>query len=82
VPKPLRQMRRDGVSRGATPRAVGFYPNLSRLATGVRARGRETRRPCSALSAHRHPWSSGPSCLRPLSIVPPRLARLGVKADW
>jgi hypothetical protein len=27
-------------------------------------------------------WSSGPSFLRPLSIVPPRLARLGVKLDW
>jgi hypothetical protein len=26
-------------------------------------------------------WSSG-SFLRPLSIVPPRLARLGVKLDW
>ena len=27
-------------------------------------------------------WSSGSSLLRPLSIVPPRLARLGVKLDW
>ena len=27
-------------------------------------------------------WSSGPSFLRPLSIVPPRLARLGVKLEW
>jgi hypothetical protein len=27
-------------------------------------------------------WSSGSSFLRPLSIVPPRLARLGVKLDW
>ena len=26
-------------------------------------------------------WSSG-SFLRPLSIVPPRLARLGVKLEW
>jgi len=27
-------------------------------------------------------WSSGPSFLRPLSIVPPRLVRLGAKIDW
>jgi hypothetical protein len=27
-------------------------------------------------------WSSGPSFLRPLSIVPPRLARIGVKLEW
>jgi hypothetical protein len=27
-------------------------------------------------------WSSGLSFLRPLSIVPPRLAQLGVKLEW
>jgi TonB dependent receptor-like, beta-barrel len=27
-------------------------------------------------------WSSGPSFLRPLSIVSPRIARVGVKFDW
>jgi hypothetical protein len=27
-------------------------------------------------------WSSGAAFLRPLSIVPPRLARLGLKVDW
>ena len=27
-------------------------------------------------------WSSGPSFLRPLSIVPPRLARIGLKLEW
>ena len=27
-------------------------------------------------------WSSGSSFLRPLSIVPPRLARFGMKLDW
>jgi len=27
-------------------------------------------------------WSSGSSFLRPLSIVPPRLARIGVKLEW
>jgi hypothetical protein len=27
-------------------------------------------------------WSSGSSFLRPLSIVPPRLARLGAKLEW
>ena len=27
-------------------------------------------------------WSSGPSFLRPLSIVPPRLARIGMKLEW
>ena len=27
-------------------------------------------------------WSSGSSFLRPLSIVPPRLARLGLKLEW
>ena len=27
-------------------------------------------------------WSSGPSFLRPLSIVPPRLARVGMKLEW
>ena len=27
-------------------------------------------------------WSTGSSFLRPLSIVPPRLARLGVKLEW
>jgi hypothetical protein len=27
-------------------------------------------------------WSSGQSFLRPLSIVPPRLARLGAKLEW
>jgi hypothetical protein len=27
-------------------------------------------------------WSSGPSFLRPLSIVPPRVARIGVKLEW
>ena len=27
-------------------------------------------------------WSSGSSFLRPLSIVPPRLARTGVKLEW
>jgi hypothetical protein len=26
-------------------------------------------------------WSSG-TFLRPLSIVPPRIARLGIKLDW
>ena len=27
-------------------------------------------------------WSSGTSFLRPVSIVPPRLARIGVKLEW
>jgi len=27
-------------------------------------------------------WSSGQSFLRPLSIVPPRIARIGAKIDW
>jgi hypothetical protein len=27
-------------------------------------------------------WSSGPSFLRPLSVVPPRLARLGLTLEW
>jgi hypothetical protein len=27
-------------------------------------------------------WASGPSFLRPLSIVPPRNARIGAKLDW
>jgi hypothetical protein len=27
-------------------------------------------------------WSSGDSFLRPLSIVPPRIARIGVRLDW
>jgi outer membrane receptor protein involved in Fe transport len=27
-------------------------------------------------------WSSGPSFLQPLAIVPPRIARLGAKIDW
>jgi hypothetical protein len=27
-------------------------------------------------------WSSGPTFLRPLSIVPPRLARVGAKLEW
>ena len=27
-------------------------------------------------------WSSGQSFLRPLSIVPPRMARIGAKIDW
>lgn len=27
-------------------------------------------------------WSSGPSFLRPVSIVPPRIARIGAKLDW
>jgi hypothetical protein len=27
-------------------------------------------------------WSSGPSFLRPLSIVPPRLARIGARLEW
>jgi hypothetical protein len=27
-------------------------------------------------------WASGPSFLRPLSIVPPRIARLGMRMDW
>lgn len=27
-------------------------------------------------------WSSGSSFLRPLSIVPPRMARIGTKIDW
>lgn len=27
-------------------------------------------------------WSSGPSFLRPVSILPPRIARVGAKLDW
>ena len=27
-------------------------------------------------------WASGPSFLRPLSIVPPRIARIGMRVDW
>jgi hypothetical protein len=27
-------------------------------------------------------WSSGQSFLRPLSIVPARMARIGAKIDW
>ncbi|HVG69475.1 MAG TPA: carboxypeptidase regulatory-like domain-containing protein [Vicinamibacterales bacterium] len=27
-------------------------------------------------------WASGPSFLRPLSIVPPRIARVGIRMDW
>ena len=27
-------------------------------------------------------WSSGKSFLRPLTIVPPRIARLGLTFDW
>jgi len=27
-------------------------------------------------------WSSGTSFLRPLSIVPPRLVRVGAKVEW
>lgn len=27
-------------------------------------------------------WSSGPSFLRPVTIVPPRIARIGAKVDW
>ena len=27
-------------------------------------------------------WVSGPSFLRPLTIVPPRIARIGLKLDW
>jgi hypothetical protein len=27
-------------------------------------------------------WASGPSFLRPLSIVPPRIARVGMQLDW
>jgi hypothetical protein len=27
-------------------------------------------------------WSSGPTFLRPLNIVPPRIARVGVRARW
>jgi len=27
-------------------------------------------------------WSSGPAFLRPLSIIPPRLARVGAKFEW
>jgi hypothetical protein len=27
-------------------------------------------------------WSSGPSFLRPLSIVSPRIARIGAKVEW
>ena len=27
-------------------------------------------------------WSSGSSFLRPLSIVPPRIVRIGTKVDW
>jgi hypothetical protein len=27
-------------------------------------------------------WASGPSFLRPLSIVPPRIARIGMRLDW
>lgn len=27
-------------------------------------------------------WSSGPSFLRPLAIVPPRIARLGARVEW
>jgi hypothetical protein len=27
-------------------------------------------------------WSSGPSFLRPLSIVSPRVARIGMKLEW
>ena len=27
-------------------------------------------------------WASGPSFLRPLSIVPPRIARVGMRVDW
>ena len=27
-------------------------------------------------------WASGPSFLRPLTIVPPRIARIGLRLDW
>jgi hypothetical protein len=27
-------------------------------------------------------WASGPSFLRPLTIVPPRIARVGIRVDW
>lgn len=27
-------------------------------------------------------WSSGPSFLRPVTIVPPRIARIGAKLEW
>jgi hypothetical protein len=27
-------------------------------------------------------WSSGPSFLRPLNIVAPRIARIGAKLEW
>ena len=27
-------------------------------------------------------WASGPSFLRPLTIVPPRIVRIGVRLDW
>ncbi|HXG70687.1 MAG TPA: hypothetical protein VNJ04_08765, partial [Gemmatimonadaceae bacterium] len=27
-------------------------------------------------------WSSGQSFLRPVTIVPPRIARIGMKLDW
>jgi len=27
-------------------------------------------------------WAAGPSFLRPLSIVPPRIARVGMRVDW
>ena len=27
-------------------------------------------------------WASGPSFLRPLNIVPPRIARIGLRLDW
>ena len=27
-------------------------------------------------------WASGPSFLRPLTIVPPRVVRVGVRMDW
>ena len=27
-------------------------------------------------------WASGPSFLRPLTIVPPRIARIGFRLDW
>jgi hypothetical protein len=27
-------------------------------------------------------WASGPAFLRPLSIVPPRIARVGLRVDW
>ena len=76
--EPLGSRRMDNVTLVDLRVEKGFrLANRGRLAAFV-----DTFNLLNANPEQNISWSSGPSLLRPLNIVPPRVARVGAKLEW